>query len=40
MTLVVDSAPKTLVPGILLGVNGGRPVRKADKLTTICEPIV
>jgi hypothetical protein len=27
------------VPGILLGCKG-RPARKADSLTTICEPIV
>ena len=26
--------------GIFLGVNGGRPVREADKLAAICEPIV
>jgi hypothetical protein len=27
-------------PGIFLGVKGGRPARKADNLTAICEPIV
>jgi hypothetical protein len=27
------------VPGIFGGVKGGRPARKADNLTTICEPI-
>jgi hypothetical protein len=28
------------VPGIFLGIKGGRPARQADNLTTICEPIV
>jgi hypothetical protein len=28
------------VPGIFLGIKGGRPARKADNLTAICEPIV
>jgi hypothetical protein len=28
------------VPGIFLGVKGGRPARKAENLTAICEPIV
>jgi hypothetical protein len=28
------------VPGIFLGVKGGRPMRKADNLTAICESIV
>jgi hypothetical protein len=29
-----------LVPRIFMGVKGGRPVRRADNLTAICEPIV
>jgi hypothetical protein len=29
-----------LRPGIFLGVKGGRPARKADKLNANCEPIV
>jgi hypothetical protein len=29
-----------IVPGIFLGVKGGRRARKADSLTAICEPIV
>jgi hypothetical protein len=28
------------VPGIFLGVKDGRPARKVDNLTAICEPIV
>jgi hypothetical protein len=28
------------VPGIFLGEGEGRPARKADNLTAICEPIV
>jgi hypothetical protein len=28
------------VPGIFLGIKGGRPARKADNLTTVCGPIV
>jgi hypothetical protein len=28
------------VPGIFLGVKGGRPAHKANSLTAMCEPIV
>jgi hypothetical protein len=28
------------MPGIFLGVNGGRPAYEADKLTDICELVV
>jgi hypothetical protein len=36
-----STQPRTeMTPGIFLGVKGGRPVRKTDNLTAICEPIV
>jgi hypothetical protein len=41
MVLVVDSACKrNEYQEIFLGVKGGRPARKADNLTAICEPII
>jgi hypothetical protein len=36
----VDSASNRRVPGIFLGVKGGRQAFKTDNLTAICEPTV